>query len=229
MTALEYSQITTIWLTPQHVLSALGEFDLDPCACSEPRPWATARRHISLPENGLLAPWAGRVWLNPPYDDTESWLERLARHGEGTALVFSRTETDAWHDWIWPHATAVRFLRKRLKFCRPNGTPARTGRAASALVAYGTRDADILRRCALPGVFLSLADVRERAVRTWRTAVVEAIAELGGQATLADMYAVIEGRRPTSNQFWRAKVRQQAGQHTLRVGPSTYRLKHAAA
>jgi len=30
------------WLTPPHVLAALGPFDLDPCASPSPQPWPTA-------------------------------------------------------------------------------------------------------------------------------------------------------------------------------------------
>lgn len=50
---------TDTWLTPPAVLAALGEFDLDPCSAPSPRPWPTAKQHIELPENGLLANWGG--------------------------------------------------------------------------------------------------------------------------------------------------------------------------
>src|SRR5437867_202275 len=48
---------TDVWLTPPHILAALGPFDLDPCAAPEPRPWPTAERHIALPDDGLAADW----------------------------------------------------------------------------------------------------------------------------------------------------------------------------
>ena len=48
-----------LWLTPPQLLSVLGPFDLDPCACPDPRPWPTAKRHIALPEDGLAAQWGG--------------------------------------------------------------------------------------------------------------------------------------------------------------------------
>ena len=46
---------TQTWLTPPHVTDALGAFDLDPCAAPEPRPWDTARVHITLPKDGQRA------------------------------------------------------------------------------------------------------------------------------------------------------------------------------
>jgi hypothetical protein len=92
---------TTTWLTPPPVIAALGgaeSFDLDPCGLVD-SPIATARRVYSLDvgEDGLAAPWFGRVWLNPPYTagEVEAWLRRLGDHGQGVALIFARTETEA--------------------------------------------------------------------------------------------------------------------------------------
>ena len=102
---------TETWLTPPHVLAALGTFDLDPCAAPSPRPWATALRHIELPQDGLAEPWIGRVWMNPPYGrETARWLARLADHGQGTALVFARTETAMFFSEVWGKADAILFL-----------------------------------------------------------------------------------------------------------------------
>ena len=83
---------TTTWLTPLEVVRSLGRFDLDPCGYPG---WATAEHLICLPDDGLAAQWAGRVWLNPPYGrQTWEWLAKLAAHGQGTALVFARSETE---------------------------------------------------------------------------------------------------------------------------------------
>lgn len=144
------------WLTPPEILWALGEFDLDPCAAPSPRPWPTAKRHIELPEDGLALPWEGRVYCNPPYGDkTSNWMERMATHGHGIALIFARTETDYWHRWIWPFTSGILFLAGRLNFYLPCGTRA-GGNAGgpSALVAYGKSDAEILERCPIPGAFV---------------------------------------------------------------------------
>lgn len=149
---------STVWLTPPGVLAALGEFDLDPCAVSvEHRPWPTAAAHIAPPDDGLAAPWSGRVWCNPPYDAVDDWLARLADHGTGTALVFARTETAWFVDTVWARAAAVLFLHGRLHFYRPDGSraPGNAG-GPSCLVAYGAEDAGLLARSGLTGTFVRL-------------------------------------------------------------------------
>lgn len=146
---------TTTWLTPPHVLDPLGEFDLDPCAAPE---WPTAKRHIILPEDGLAADWHGRVWVNPPYgNEAWTWLDKLAEHGTGTALIFARTETAGFVEQVWNKASGILFLHGRLHFHYPDGTRAKANAGApSCLVAYGEFDASVLEECDLPGTFLSL-------------------------------------------------------------------------
>lgn len=151
------AMVTDRWLTPRHVLDAMGAFDLDPCGAPD---WSTAAT-VYTPEthgDGLALPWAGRVWLNPPYGQQAAvWMKRLADHGTGTALIFARTETRMFFDTVWNRATAVLFLEGRLTFLRPDGTPAKAnGGAPSVLIAYGERDATSLEACGLPGYFTRL-------------------------------------------------------------------------
>lgn len=151
---------TTDWLTPKWIIDALGPFDLDPCAAPEPRPWPTAATHWRPEDKPLARTWLGRVWLNPPYGPPHvitPWLTKLADHGNGTALIFARTETAMFQDLVWGRADAVLFLRGRLFFHRPDGTQAEhNGGAPSALVAYGDEDAYMLEHSNLPGAFLRL-------------------------------------------------------------------------
>lgn len=148
---------TDVWLTPPYILEALGEFDLDPCA-SQDRPWDTAKHHYTEADNGLEQEWFGRVWCNPPYGPKMGpFLERLSEHdGGGIALVFARTETRAFFDFIWDKATAILFLKGRLSFYRPDGTPGGTAGSPSVLIAYGEKEAEILKNCNLNGKFVRL-------------------------------------------------------------------------
>ena len=140
---------TCIWLTPFDIVDTLGPFDLDPCAAPEPRPWDTAARHITLPEDGLRTTWAGRVWLNPPYGSPTvigPWMKRMAEHNDGIALIFARTETNVFHKYVWGAASALFFFNGRLCFCYPDGRIADNNAGApSVLVAYGRSMKDRLR------------------------------------------------------------------------------------
>lgn len=147
------------WLTPPEVLKVLGSFDLDPCA-PVIRPWDTAGRHYTMFDNGLMKPWEGRVWLNPPYGPppvVRPWMRRMASHGNGTALIFARTETDMFFECVWDAACAVLFLRGRLYFHHVDGRRAAANSGApSVLIAYGEEDADILAGCGIAGKFIRM-------------------------------------------------------------------------
>ena len=150
-----HNATTTTWLTPPHIIRALGPFDLDPCAHPE---WPTASRLICLPDDGLTAEWSGRVWLNPPYgNEGWKWLDKLADHRNGTALIFARTETAGFVEQVWGKADAVLFLHGRLHFHHADGTRAKANSGApSVLVAYGSDDADTLSRCDLDGTYFRM-------------------------------------------------------------------------
>jgi hypothetical protein len=136
------------------ILDRLGAFDLDPCA-ADPRPWDCAGENRT--SGGLSRPWRGRVWLNPPFDRYEvgEWVERLARHGDGTALLHARTEA-AWFEPCWRSASGILFMADRIKFCRPDGSeqPANSG-APPVLVAFGAKDLAALRDSGLPGALVT--------------------------------------------------------------------------
>lgn len=228
---------TETWLTPPSILRALGPFDLDPCAAPEPRPWSTADRHYTWPQqDGLALPWSGRVWMNPPYGKAlGDWLSRLASHGEGTALIFARTETEAFFRYVWERADAVMFLRGRLWFHTPDGVRSgANGGAPSVLVAYGRRDAAKLMDSGLDGAFVGIkspvlmqvALERNPRVGTWRETVLAAIRDMGGEADLGALYAALE-RHPRSraNPNWRQKIRQTVARAGLpRVSVGRYAL-----
>lgn len=147
------------WLTPPHILNALGPFDLDPCSPpDERRPWPTAAKHLTVYDNGLTQPWAGRVWCNPPYGrECGNFLARMADHGNGIALTFARTDTKMFQEQVFPHATAMLFLKGRLQFCDFKGKPSQNSAGApSVLIAYGRSNHETLKNCGIAGYFVSL-------------------------------------------------------------------------
>lgn len=147
------------WLTPPEILEVVGPFDLDPCA-SVGQPWRTAKEQWT--QNGLDRDWFGSVWVNPPYGPhVWEWLERLADHGNGVALIFARTETEGFFRTVWERAKALYFLEGRLYFRYPKTgkrAPFNAG-APSVLIGYGQDGAARLERIEdiqLPGRFVRL-------------------------------------------------------------------------
>lgn len=144
------------WLTPPHIIRALGRFNLDPCAHPQ-QFYRTARRMIQPPADGLAAKWTGRVWLNPPYGATEIglWLCKLSEHGDGIALVPARTEVERWFwPYIWQAADAVLFLRGRIYFHKPDGSTAGNAGHGSVLAAYGDNNVGALLSSGIPGILV---------------------------------------------------------------------------
>lgn len=149
---------TDTWLTPPDLIKALGPFDMDPC-CPPIMPWRTALRMLHAgADDGLKSEWLGRVWLNPPFGPrplVRSFMQRMAQHGCGTALLAARTETDLFFETVWTKASALLFLRGRPHFHYPDGRRARANSGAPiVLIAYGFLDAKILKTCILSGHYV---------------------------------------------------------------------------
>lgn len=157
-TSFERTKSTTCeWYTPLDILKPLGEFDLDPCAPISPL-WPTANHHFTKENDGLTQEWFGRVWLNPPYSRPliECFVKKMATHGDGIALLFNRCDSNLFQDFIFPYASAMLFMRHRIKFYRPDGTQGGSPGCGSILVAFGAYNADILNTCGIKGCYIDL-------------------------------------------------------------------------
>ena len=145
------------WYTPLEIINACGEFDLDPCAPVK-RLWDTAKKHYTKEDDGLKQEWEGRVWLNPPYSKPliDKFVEKLANHGNGIALLYARVDNKMFHEIVFKKASALFFLRKRIKFYKPDGTIGGSPGTGSVLVAFGKENERALEDLNLPGKFIRL-------------------------------------------------------------------------
>ena len=121
MNAALLSSATEEWATPDdffRVLDAEFHFTLDPCSTDAN---AKCAKHYTKAQDGLAQDWTGeRVFCNPPYGrEMPKWIAKCAEHGMrgGVAvmLIPARTDTRAFHDYIY-HKAEIRFIRGRLKF-----------------------------------------------------------------------------------------------------------------
>jgi DNA N-6-adenine-methyltransferase (Dam) len=154
------------WYTPESIFARLGlEFALDVCAPPGGLPWIPAKRSFSRDEDGLAQPWTGVVWMNPPYGrEIGKWMGKLAVHGDGMALVFTRSDTAWWQEAI-RQADAVCFIRGRLRFIRGSDRtqPPGVSPAPSVLFAYGPTCTRALLKANLGPTLLVPHRVREAA------------------------------------------------------------------
>ena len=145
------------WYTPKSIIDSLGKFDLDPCAPVNPL-WETASVMFNKNDDGLSKEWCGRVWLNPPYSRPliEQFVKKMSDHGNGIALLYNRCDSRMFQDVIFKKATAMLFMRHRIRFYKPDGTIGGSPGCGSLLIAFGQNNADILKNCDIEGKFIYL-------------------------------------------------------------------------
>jgi ParB family chromosome partitioning protein len=143
------SHESTEHYTPQYILDAaiacMSAIDPDPCSNSQEIPNVPAVRHYTTQDNGLVQPWEGRVFLNPPFGHDVEWRfsklyqERAAGLTmEAIVLWKSATETAAWKT-LTAISYRVCFPMARIRFAWPAGEE-RTGPTFSpALFHVGSR------------------------------------------------------------------------------------------
>lgn len=134
------------WYTPPWIFQRLNLcFDLDPCAPPGGVPWIPVVNYLTTVDNGLKAPWDGKVWLNPPYGrETEKWLKKMHEHRNGIALVFARTDCKWFQEYV-AAADRILFLRGRIRFVDGLGVTGNSGPGCgSLLAAWGKECAQIL-------------------------------------------------------------------------------------
>ena len=118
------------WFTPPHIITAarkvMGGIDLDPASTPEANAIVGAERIYTMADDGLSQPWAGRVWMNPPYAEKliVPFVGRLieeVRRGtveQACVLVNNATET-AWFQRLVSAMDVLCLPAGRLKFWHP--------------------------------------------------------------------------------------------------------------
>lgn len=118
------------WGTPVDLFRTLHqEFQFTIDVCAEPHT-AKLDRYWTVSDNALNQSWAGeRVFCNPPYSDLSSWVKKAHEESLRGTLVVLLVPARTGSKWFWTHAVhgEVRFLKRRVRFLLPDGTPAPSG------------------------------------------------------------------------------------------------------
>jgi len=135
------SSKTNEWETPQWLFDELNKefgFTLDPCSNGNHK----CSKFYTIKEDGLIQDWSKEiVFMNPPYGGhTGDWLKKaLDESLKGSTivcLIVSATDRTYWHDYIFPFAKQIRFIRGRLKF----GNSINSAPFPSALVIFSPNE-----------------------------------------------------------------------------------------
>lgn len=134
------------WFTPKEYTDAarevMGAIDLDPASCAEANAVVGASEYFTRDDDGLAQVWAGRVWMNPPYNMPliEHFVRRVTDEYEAgnvpAAVVLVNNSTDTgWFHVLLEASSAVCFTRGRLKFW--NGDDRLAARQGQAIFYLG--------------------------------------------------------------------------------------------
>ena len=131
------SSKTNEWETPQWFFNELNVefgFTLDPCSNGNHK----CNKYFTAEQDGLKQDWFNDVvFMNPPYGGhTGDWMKKAMEESRKGAivvcLIVSATDRSYWHDYIFPYAKQIRFIRGRLTFGEANSTAP----FASAVVVF---------------------------------------------------------------------------------------------
>lgn len=112
------------WETPQLLfdkLNSIYDFTLDVASTVEN---AKCTIFFTKKDDGLIKKWDGKIWCHPPYNNVGAWIAKAYCESLNNPdfimamlLIPARTDTKAWHDYIFGHKhVTVKFLKGRLKF-----------------------------------------------------------------------------------------------------------------
>ena len=123
------------WCTPEWLTAILPHIDLDPCSNARSTVRARQSYAIERGEDGLVLPWSGVVYVNPPYADVMPWVLR-AESPDVTACGFlvNVDSSTAWWKRLQQTKPLVFLFSKRIQFVPPPGIRASTNSKPQALV-----------------------------------------------------------------------------------------------
>jgi hypothetical protein len=121
---------TDTHLTPFKIIErlpiALPNGYLDPCASKALPQHTGCKACYCLPDNGLLLPWEEPVFCNPPFSESEEWIEKALHESKiydiPVVLLTKMDARVAWFKTLISRAVQVRVVHGYTRFLNDSGT-----------------------------------------------------------------------------------------------------------
>ncbi|MEK6879685.1 MAG: DNA N-6-adenine-methyltransferase [Nanoarchaeota archaeon] len=135
------SSKTFEWETPQELFDNLNKefkFTLDVCANKNN---AKCKKYFTIKDDALKQDWGKNiVFMNPPYsrltnDFVEKGYKESLKNAIVVCLISVGTNRSYWHNYIFPFASQIRWIRGCLKFSNSNSAP-----FASAIIIFDKKN-----------------------------------------------------------------------------------------
>jgi hypothetical protein len=138
------------WFTPLSIFKALGLiFDLDPAhpGAGTKHCCVPARFIYTKEDDGLVQPWSGLVFCNPPYGARFGhvpWLRKFLAHANGIEVFRAYTSSSWWHAEM-PKAQMLLFPAGKTQFVKPNGSIGKSPGHGTVLIGMGETACEALK------------------------------------------------------------------------------------
>lgn len=122
------------WYTPQAFIeaarAAMGPITLDPASSPIANRIVSAETFYTSEDDGLKKSWRGNVWMNPPYAQplisqfAEAVSDKYdAKEIKRACVLVNNASETTWFQRMLKSASAVCFVRGRVRFIDPEGNP----------------------------------------------------------------------------------------------------------
>lgn len=146
------------WYTPPYYIDiarkVMGKIDTDPASSEIANKNVLASTYYTAENSGLDKEWFGNVWMNPPYAQplisqfSEKLIEELENGNTKQAMVLVNNATDTvWFNNLAKHATAIWFIKGRIKFIDIHGNPGGAPLQGQCILYFGDNVENFTEHC----------------------------------------------------------------------------------
>jgi len=133
------------WETPDHIFElGCDTFDFTPeidvCANAQ-----NSKCDLFIEEDSLNREWTRPFWCNPPYHKVKDWIRKaylshVKYNISGLALLFAKTDVQAFHDYIFHGKAEIYFIKGRVHFFKDGKESVQPAPYPSCFVFWREKD-----------------------------------------------------------------------------------------